>query len=127
MPLIKIELARGKEKSILLELMDAVMASVRETLKIPGDDTNIRLIEHDPAFFIMKRPYAILIEITLFSGRTAETKKNLFRSIVDSLQSKLAIDKDAVFIVLNEQPRENWGIRGGIPASEIGLGFKVDI
>jgi len=32
-----------------------------------------------------------------------------------------------VFIVLNEQPRENWGIRGGIPASEIGLGFKVDI
>jgi 4-oxalocrotonate tautomerase family enzyme len=75
----------------------------------------------------MKRPYAILIEITLFSGRTAETKKNLFRSIVDSLHSKLAIDKDAVFIVLNEQPRENWGIRGGIPASEIGLGFKVDI
>jgi phenylpyruvate tautomerase PptA (4-oxalocrotonate tautomerase family) len=127
MPLIKIELARGKGKSFLLKLMDAVMTSVQETLKIPSDDTNIRLVEHDPEFFIMKKPYEILIEITLFSGRTAETRKMLFRSIVDSLHSKFAIDKDAVFTVLNEQPRENWGIRGGVPASEVGLGFKVDI
>jgi phenylpyruvate tautomerase PptA (4-oxalocrotonate tautomerase family) len=32
-----------------------------------------------------------------------------------------------VFIVLNEIPLDNWGIRGGIPASEVDLGFKVGV
>jgi len=30
-------------------------------------------------------------------------------------------------IVLKEIPLENWGIRGGVPASEVELGFKVDV
>jgi hypothetical protein len=30
-------------------------------------------------------------------------------------------------IVLLEPPLENWGIRGGRPASEVDLGFKIDI
>jgi hypothetical protein len=29
--------------------------------------------------------------------------------------------------VLNEVPLENWGIRGGQPASEVDLGFKVNV
>jgi hypothetical protein len=29
--------------------------------------------------------------------------------------------------MLNEQVLENWGIRGGIPADEVQLGFKVDL
>ncbi len=29
--------------------------------------------------------------------------------------------------MLNEVERENWGLRGGQPASEIDLGFKVDV
>jgi len=32
-----------------------------------------------------------------------------------------------IFIVLHEVPMENWGIRGGIPASEVNLGFKVNV
>jgi len=28
---------------------------------------------------------------------------------------------------LIESPPENWGLRGGMPASEIDLGFKIDV
>ena len=28
---------------------------------------------------------------------------------------------------LRESVAENWGIRGGLPASEVDLGFKVDL
>ena len=103
------------------------MDSVVEILQLPADDRNVRLIEHQPELFQMKPPYEILIEISLFTGRTKETKRKLFQTIVDRLESNVLIDKNKVFIVLNEQPAENWGVRGGIPADELDLGFKVKI
>ena len=84
-------------------------------------------MEYDPDLFIMKPPYSILIEISLFSGRTKETKEALFRNIVSDLHQKMGINKEAVFIVLNEQPLDNWGLRGGIQIDEKSLNFMVDI
>lgn len=37
------------------------------------------------------------------------------------------IEGNDIMIVLHEVPLENWGIRGGKPASEVDLGFKVDV
>ena len=62
----------------------------------------------------------------MFKGRTKQTKKKLFESIVKKLEGELKIDPKTICIVLNEQPLENWGIRGGIPADEIQLGFVVE-
>jgi len=53
-------------------------------------------------------------------------QKELYQNIVANL-GKLRILKSDVFIVLHEIPLENWGIRGGVPASEIDLGFKVGV
>jgi PBP1b-binding outer membrane lipoprotein LpoB len=32
-----------------------------------------------------------------------------------------------VLIVINEPPLKNWGISGGKPASEVNIGFKIDV
>ena len=61
-PLVKVELAKGKGRTYLQELMTAVMDTVQRTLKLPNDDRNIRLIEHDSNFFAMKEPYETLVE-----------------------------------------------------------------
>jgi phenylpyruvate tautomerase PptA (4-oxalocrotonate tautomerase family) len=127
MPTVKIELKKGRDKQTLLKIRDLVLDSVVESLKLPADDRNIRLIEYEPEFFQMKPPYEMLIEITMFSGRTKETKKRLYQTIVEKLDSNGLMNKNKVFIILNEQPAENWGIHGGIPADEIDLGFKVNI
>lgn len=127
MPTVKIELLIGKDRQTLIKIRDFVMDSVVEILQLPADDRNVRLIEHQLELFQMKPPYEILIEISLFTGRTKETKRKLFQTIVDRLESNVLIDKNKVFIVLNEQPAENWGVRGGIPADELDLGFKVKI
>jgi len=127
MPTVKIELSKGKDKQTLTKIKDLAMDSVVESLQLLPDDRNVRLIEYEPAFFQMRPPYEILIEISMFSGRTKETKKKLFQSIVDKLDSNGIINKKNVLITLNEQPLGNWGARGGIPADELDLGFKVDI
>jgi len=40
---------------------------------------------------------------------------------------KLGIPAGDIKILLRESGAENWGIRGGVPASEVDLGFKVDV
>jgi len=127
MPLIKIEVSEGFDRYDLLKKRDSIMDSVVESLQLPPDDRNIRIIEYTQDFFAMKNPYKMLIEISLFLGRTKETKKRLFQTIVNNLESIGLIKKAEVFIILNEQPLANWGVRGGIPADEINLDFKVEI
>jgi hypothetical protein len=39
----------------------------------------------------------------------------------------LNVPANDVLIVLHEPPMENWGVDGGTPASEVDVGFKVDI
>ena len=127
MPTVKIELAEGRNRQTMLCLRDTVMDSVVEILKLPSNDRNIRLIEHKSDFFQMKPPYEILIEISMFAGRTKEAKKKLYQTIVERLEVNCSIEKEKILIILNEQPLENWGGRGGISADEMELGFKVNV
>lgn len=127
MPLVRIELIKGKSKEFKRALMDSVHESLVEILMIPENDKNQRLAEYDPDCFDSKPPYEYFIELTMFAGRTKETKSKLFRSIVDKLQHYLNIEPQSVLIVINDQPTENWGVRGGIPASDIKMDFKIEI
>lgn len=82
-------------------------------------------MDYDADCFDTKPPYQYFIEIIMFSGRTKETKSKLFKLLVDKLDNKLNIDPQSVFIVINEQPTENWGIRGGISAADVQLDFTI--
>lgn len=127
MPTVKIELRMGIDIPTLIKIRDLVMDSVVEILKLPAIDRNVRLIEYQPHLFQMKPPYEILIEISMFAGRTKETKWALYKTIVDRLELNGLIEKEKVLITLNEQALENWGVRGGIPADEVDLGFNVKL
>lgn len=119
MPLIKIEIEKGNDRLFLDALLDITMQCVQDGLNLPSDYKNIRLTEYESGNFFMKSPYRIIIEISMIKGRTNEIKKELFRQIVTRLSEELEIKKEAVFILINEQSKENWGIRGGISATEI--------
>lgn len=67
-----------------------------------------------------------LVSIDMFAGRTLGAKKSLYQAIVRNLAA-FGIPADHVKVLLREIPAENWGIRGGIPASEIELGFDIKV
>jgi len=125
MPLVHVALARGYSKTDLLRLMDEIMQCVRTVLRLPADDTNICVQEYDPDLFIMKKPYTMVIRLFMFKGRSKETKALLFDTLVTRLQTAMSIDPQSVFILINEEPLENWGIRGGVSASEISMDYKI--
>ena len=129
MPLVRIEVRRSREPEEKRAVCDAVHAAMREALLIPEHDRHIRYIEHAPEDFQVppgKTEDYTLVEITLFKGRSMDAKRNLYQAIVRNLGS-LGIVPEDVFIVLIESPPENWGVRGGVPASEVDLGFKIEV
>jgi len=64
-----------------------------------------------------------LIELTLFPGRSTKMKKDVISEITRLLGARLQIEPLDIFIIINEPPLENWGMRG-IQASEMGLQYK---
>ena len=129
MPTAAIEVRRGYTEEQEIELMDALRAAMIECLKVPLANINIRLITHLPHRFTVpvgKGDRYTLISIDLFYGRTINTKRALFRSIVRNL-GQLGVPADHIKIVLREHKRENWGVRGGVPASDVDLGYEVHL
>ena len=53
-------------------------------------------------------------------------KRALYQALVRNL-GVLGVPTRDIKITLIETPLENWGLRGGIPASEIDLGFRIDV
>ena len=129
MPLARIEVRKNRPVEEVAALMEAVYQAQREALKVPEGDRQIRYIEHKPEHFAVppgKTENYTLVEIALFPGRTLEAKRNLYKSIVRRF-GELGIAPTDVFIVLYEPPLDNWGLRGGLPASEVDLGFNLNV
>lgn len=130
MPLVRIDMYKGRSEEKKKDILDAVHQSLVETFKIPDDDRNQRIYEFDDCNFERrsnKTKEFTIIEITAFKGRTRETKKMLYRRIVENLSSKAGISPSDILIYINEPALENWGIAGGKPADEVDLGFKIEI
>jgi phenylpyruvate tautomerase PptA (4-oxalocrotonate tautomerase family) len=109
--------------------IEAVQSALREALKIPEGDRTLRLIEHPASHFAVppgRSEKFTLVEVTIFSGRSMSAKRTLYQAIVRHLAA-LGVPPLEIKITLIETPPENWGLRGGMPASEIDLGFKIDV
>lgn len=129
MPLAKIEVRKKWLPEQIQAIMEAIYLAQRVALRVPENDRQIRFFEHAPEHFQVpsdKSENFTLVEITLFAGRSIEAKRLLYKAIIANL-GRLGIAAADIFIVLHEVPLENWGIRGGVPASEIDLGFNVDV
>lgn len=129
MPLSRIEVRKTWPPETVSALIDAVYRAQREALCVPEHDRQIRYVEHKPEHFHVppgKTENYTVVEIALFSGRSLDAKRALYHAIVRNLGA-LGVRAGDILIVLHEIPLENWGIRGGLPASDVDLGFKVDV
>jgi len=127
MPLVRIEITKGKSSDFKKKLLDIVHNALVNNIKIPDDDRRQRLYELEPENFEKngRGDDYMIIEITMFIGRSFEAKKKLYREIVDNISSLLNVPPNDITIVIHEPELQNWGIRGGIPASEANVIINV--
>lgn len=117
--------ARGNESGVI----EAVQNALYSSLKIPDYDRDVVLDLYESAGRIVptgRSERYTRIEVTLFAGRSLEAKRALYQALVTNL-SAIGVPPNEIKTVLVEVPAANWGLRGGFPASEIDLGFKIDV
>lgn len=130
MPLVKVEIIEGRSREYKKAILDGIHNALVEVFKIPDDDRIQRLYELSTNNFELasfKSDKFVLIEMTVFEGRSIEAKRALYSGIVRNLDDNPGIQGNDITIVLHEVPLDNWGIRGGKPGSEVDLGFKINV
>ncbi len=119
---------RGHLEEVRTELSDVIHSCLVDTLGFPADKRFQRFVGLEPHDFISPanrtKRYTIL-EISMFEGRSVESKKRFIRLLFERC-SALGIAENDLEITIFEMPKHNWGIRG-VPGDELDLSYKVEV
>ena len=110
-------------------ISEAIHNSVMSALEYPAEKKFHRFIGLNPEDFIYpddRSTTYLIIEISMFEGRSVEAKKSLIRQLFSNIEVDVGISPQDVEITVFETPRQNWGIRG-MPGDELGLRYKVEV
>ena len=111
--------------------MNAVHGALQTAFGILPHDRNVRLLVHEPHRFACPPGKAqpdryTHISVDAIEGRSLDAKRALYRHIVESLEP-LGVPRDHVKVPIRDVPPSNWGIRGGVAACDVDLGFEVNV
>jgi phenylpyruvate tautomerase PptA (4-oxalocrotonate tautomerase family) len=121
MPLVRIALRSGKSPSFLESIGETIHQAMIETINVPPEDRFQIFTEHSAEALVCDANYlgikrseeAIVIQITLNSGRTLDMKRALYRAIAEKLAKDPGLRKEDIVINLVEVPKENWSFGNG--------------
>lgn len=107
----------------------AIHKSVMNALQYPKEKKFHRFISLNKNEFLYpddRSDKYIIIEISMFQGRSVDAKKSLIRELFLNIRAATGITAQDIEITIFETPKENWGIRG-MPGDELALGYKVEV
>jgi 4-oxalocrotonate tautomerase len=122
MPLVRIDLMRGKSIQYRKAIGEIIYDAMRDVIDVPEGDKFQIIAEHPSEDLNVTENYlgnhyskdVVLIQITLNAGRSVEQKKAFYKRIVDEMRTQLNARPEDVVINLVEVAKENWSFGGGI-------------
>ncbi|MEM9164601.1 MAG: tautomerase family protein [Cyanobacteria bacterium P01_F01_bin.4] len=137
MPQVKVYGLQRTVSPLQTALSDAIHNSLMAVFKTPFEKRFQRFIWLADEDFVFPRDrvsagsagrtdYYTIIEISLFTGRSVETKKQLIRQLYAQVAAATPITPQDLEITLFESPPSNWGIRG-VLGDELTLSYPVNL
>jgi 4-oxalocrotonate tautomerase len=122
MPIVRIDLRRGKGAAYKTAICDGVYRALRETFNVPEEDRFMVVNEHDADGLIFSPTYMniarsdgfVLIQITVSNTRSRDQKKALYARIAALLAENPGIRSQDVFTNLIQVTTEDWSFGDGI-------------
>jgi 4-oxalocrotonate tautomerase len=122
MPLVRIDLRKGKSPEYQTTIGQVVYQAMVDVLGVPVNDRFQVITEHssdslifDPSYLgIQRSEHCVFIQITLNGGRTVEQKQQFYKAVADGLHQSLRLRLEDVLINLVEVAKENWSFGNGI-------------
>lgn len=108
---------------------DAIHRALVDALAYPAQKRFQRFIGLDAQDFIYPDDRSddyIIIEVSMFVGRSVAAKKRFIQLIFEYLSKECQISPQDVEITIFETPKEIWGIRGK-SADELSLNYQVEV
>lgn len=120
MPLVRIDVVRGRSEHDVRAVADAVHNAIVEVLGIPERDRFQVITEHEPARIIAqdaglafeRSDSVVLIQILTQQGRTTQIKQRLFDVLATRL-GELGIEGNDVFVGVAENTPADWSFGFG--------------
>jgi 4-oxalocrotonate tautomerase len=120
MPLVRIDLRRGRPAEERRAIADAVHAALVEAIGIPEQDRFQVVTEHDADALIFDPSYlgiarsdkVVFIQIAISVGRPVDKRIAIFERIAARLKG--LVRPEDVLVNLLETQKENWSFGNGI-------------
>ncbi|MBA8772751.1 tautomerase family protein [Staphylococcus coagulans] len=120
MPIIKIDLIKGKDEAYIKEVLDISYEVMLEAFRAPVGDRYQIVTQHE-AYEMqildtglgIERTKDVLVFTLITRPRTEEQKTIFYRKLVETLHQKLGIRKEDVLISLVENTDANWSFFNG--------------
>ena len=94
MPLVKVEMLKGKSNEFKKTVLDCIHDGLMDSIGIEDWDRFQRIAEYEKSQFEIpsfKSDDFMIIELTMFPGRTKEQKEKVIEMITDNLNKRLSI------------------------------------
>jgi len=121
MPLVQINLRKGKSREYIKAIADGVHQALAGSYNVPADDRFQLIRQFDADEFIYDADYLgvhrtddlVIIQITAGSWRDTETKQRLYQTIVANLTRATGIRQEDVFVSLVGVGKDDWSFGNG--------------
>ncbi|WP_092506825.1 tautomerase family protein [Agrococcus jejuensis] len=110
-------------------LSHAIHAAVVEALDYPIEKRFHRFVGLDDEDFMHPQTRSqqyVIIEISMFEGRSEAAKRLLIERLFERIETEAATSPEDVEITIVETPRSSWGIRGR-NAADLTLDYRVEV
>lgn len=121
MPLILIDVIRGRSKEETRKLMDAVHEAMVEAFDVPESDRYQIVTQHEPYEMIaldtglgLERSNALVVLRFISRERNERAKQQLYRLLAANLQRECGVGPEDLIVTIAENGAADWSFGGGV-------------
>ena len=116
MPLVNINILKGKSPEYVRAVTDGINAAVIETMGFPEDDRYQIVHEVEPHClqFQERTEDRVMMHLTMRAGRSNKAKQAFYAKVVENLARDPGIKPENVLITIVENHDIDWSFRDGV-------------
>lgn len=120
MPLIKLDMIKGREKEEIKSILDITYNVMLDAFQAPKGDKYLIVNQHEnyemeilDTGLGIERTDDVIVFTIVSRPRTKEQKTTFYKNLVNTLHEKVGIRKEDIMISLVENTDENWSFFNG--------------
>jgi phenylpyruvate tautomerase PptA (4-oxalocrotonate tautomerase family) len=120
MPLLAVDVVRGRSEQQLRDLLDVVQSAVVEAFGVPETDRYQVLTQHEPWELValdtglgISRTDGLVVVRVTSRERTEEKKVALYRLLAQGLEERCGVRPGDLVVTITENGAADWSFGGG--------------